>query len=335
MNPEMTEHEEDVKAVIERLFKPEFQQRLTRCLSAPSTFIPVEKEKYRKETFKPKIWTIEAILMALALVAVIVFYMIAISINASSFKGEKRSKIVDSFYFTMVTVSTVGYGDLFPYAPLAKLVICCFMLLSSLYLNHALNVSKGYISHFLIFKKLQWFRRWLRKRWRRASVARLFFAIFTAISSLCLGTIGIHFIEKLSWRESLCLSIVTSTTVGYGDQNFKSTEGRVFAGVWMIYNLFTFADSMLYIAHFRLNWSLLGLLKRNIAVVDVAEGALRNSGAISKEEFVLLMLKKMKLIHQVDVEIISRKFEAMAGVNPRLTTGHIIDDYKRRGVALA
>ncbi|KAK8961131.1 Two-pore potassium channel 3 [Platanthera guangdongensis] len=58
------------------------------------------------------------------------------------------------------------------------------------------------------------------------------------------------FIEKLSFRDAFYLTVVSMTTVGYGDLSFKSWNERFFACEWLIVsilsrNIFSYALSVI------------------------------------------------------------------------------------------
>ena len=57
---------------------------------------------------------------------------------------------------------------------------------------------------------------------------RLAIAIVALLSILCLGTVGFHYLEGWNFLESLYATVVTLSTVGYGDFIPRSGEGMMF-----------------------------------------------------------------------------------------------------------
>jgi voltage-gated potassium channel len=57
---------------------------------------------------------------------------------------------------------------------------------------------------------------------------KIFFAVFMLVVILCIGTSGYMLIEHGSFLDSLYLSVITITTVGYGEIIPLSPAGRVF-----------------------------------------------------------------------------------------------------------
>ena len=49
-----------------------------------------------------------------------------------------------------------------------------------------------------------------------------------AASMLALGTVVYHFVERISWLDAYYLSVITLTTVGYGDVTPHTPVGKIF-----------------------------------------------------------------------------------------------------------
>lgn len=48
------------------------------------------------------------------------------------------------------------------------------------------------------------------------------------------GTIFYHFVENLAWIDSVYFSVITLTTVGYGDFSPTTTPGKVFTMAYVL-----------------------------------------------------------------------------------------------------
>jgi len=51
---------------------------------------------------------------------------------------------------------------------------------------------------------------------------------------LLLGTITYHYLEGWSWLDSLYFSIITLTTIGYGDFSPQTTPGKLFTILYIL-----------------------------------------------------------------------------------------------------
>jgi len=62
------------------------------------------------------------------------------------------------------------------------------------------------------------------------------FRILATITGIVIltGTISIHYIEKLSWVDSIYFSIVSLSTVGYGDITPQTDPGKIFVCVYLL-----------------------------------------------------------------------------------------------------
>lgn len=68
---------------------------------------------------------------------------------------------------------------------------------------------------------------------------RMLYALVALIALIALGTLGFILIDQLSPLESLYLTVMTVTTVGYGDVHPKSSLGQAFATVFMLFSVGT------------------------------------------------------------------------------------------------
>ena len=58
--------------------------------------------------------------------------------------------------------------------------------------------------------------------------------IFTTIFILFLGMMSYHYLEGWGYVDSLYFSIITLTTIGYGDFSPQTTEGKLFTIFYII-----------------------------------------------------------------------------------------------------
>ncbi|KAK8947083.1 Two-pore potassium channel 5 [Platanthera zijinensis] len=119
-----------------------------------------------------------------------------------------------SIYFQVVSITTVGYGDIVPLTDKVKVLSCFIAILRASVLN--LFIS-SIISDIFDFRKI-----------------RIRYITFTVLIIFVLGVVVIHFTEKYNFGNSLYLTIMSFTSVGYDDISFKSSHGRLFASIWLI-----------------------------------------------------------------------------------------------------
>jgi len=61
--------------------------------------------------------------------------------------------------------------------------------------------------------------------------------LFTTMIILALGSTVYHFIEGWSWIDSLYFSVITLTTIGYGDFSPQTNAGKLFTIFYILIGL--------------------------------------------------------------------------------------------------
>ncbi|CAN0853874.1 Two-pore potassium channel 3 [Linum grandiflorum] len=252
-------------------------------------------------------------------------------IYRDDFSVSQTHPIVDAFYFCIVTMCTIGYGDITPNSTSTKLFAVLFVLvgfgfidiLLSGMVSYVLDLQESYLlrsvgggtkprrgnNYFVDVKK---------GRMR----IRMKVGLALGVVVLCIG-IGVsvlHFIERLGWVDSLYLSVMSVTTVGYGDRAFESTSGRIFASIWLLVSTLAVARAFLYLAEARVDkrqrrmakW----VLGHDMTVSEFLAADIDHNGYVSKSEYVIYKLKEMGKVTEKDVIPICQTFD-------RIDTGNL------------
>lgn len=103
---------------------------------------------------------------------------------------------------------------------------------------------------------------------------------------LCIGAgiLVLHFVERFDMVDSVYLSVMSVTTVGYGDMAFNTVGGRLFASIWLLFSTLAVARAFVYLVEARIdkrhrkiaNW----VLHRRITVDDLLAADLNHNGFI-------------------------------------------------------
>ncbi|GIV76073.1 NAD-binding protein [Litorilinea aerophila] len=91
---------------------------------------------------------------------------------------------------------------------------------------------------------------------------RLLGVIFTLVVLLAVGTLGYMWLEGWSWREALFMTIITLSTVGYGEVRPLSPEGQVFSMILILLGVGGAAYTFSTVTDYIVAGELRGVLRR-------------------------------------------------------------------------
>ncbi|KAM3699003.1 hypothetical protein ACB098_06G230400 [Castanea mollissima] len=265
-------------------------------------------------------------IVPLAFVGVILYVIIVVTIfmTSGSFRGHTTFKPVDALYFTVVTLCTVGYGDIVPDSTFTKLFTCFYIIVGFVIFEFLLN---SFVTHICNkqeevllssvdenkYKNL--FHSYMidTKKGRVRIRTKVGLASGVVIGCIAIGTITVHFVEGMSWVDGFYLSITSVTTVGYGDYAFTTIEGRCFAIIWLLVSTLAVAKAFLYLTELRIErrnrrfaqW----ILHKKITARDLVAADLDHDGTISKAEFIIYKLTMMRRITQRETLQIAKEFD--------------------------
>ena len=200
------------------------------------------------------------ILLALYLALGVVIYWF----NRHNFTATETHPIVDALYFCIVTMCTIGYGDITPNSTATKLFSILFVLVGFGFIDILLS---GMVSYVLDLQENHMLTAVKGRRGEKDGKSyiidvkkgrmriRLKVALALGVVVICIGVgVGVmHFVEKLGWLDSFYLSVMSVTTVGYGDHAFKTMHGRIFAAIWLLVSTLAVARAFLYLAEARVD----------------------------------------------------------------------------------
>lgn len=123
------------------------KRKLTRrSHSAPSLFTDI-REAFHGSLDPRETSRSTPIIVRQAFLGLVLYLLIGIVIflTSSSFKGTETFKPVDAVYFIVVTLCTIGYGDIIPDTTFTKLFTCVFILVGFGFIGILLNGLVTYI----------------------------------------------------------------------------------------------------------------------------------------------------------------------------------------------
>ncbi|CAM0876288.1 unnamed protein product [Alopecurus aequalis] len=301
-------------------------KRFRRCRSAPRSDIaekPEEKVSWlpAKELFKeirPSFRMVGFLLFVYLLVGVAVFYLVMDQLS-----GKRTNRVLDALYFCIVTMTSVGYGDLVPNSDTTKLLASFFVFIGMAIIALFVSKAADYLvekQEVLFFKALHMNMKCGEAKILRAIEAnkakyKLYTAGLLLVTSIVVGTVFLWKIEKLSLVDSFYCVCATITTLGYGDKSFSSKLGRIFAVFWIITSTIVLALFFMYLAEFYTerrqkmlaNW----VLTRRMTIMDLEAADMDNDRQVGAAEFVVYKLKELGKINQEDISSFLEEFDKL------------------------
>ncbi|KHN25874.1 Putative calcium-activated outward-rectifying potassium channel 6 [Glycine soja] len=279
------------------------------------------------------------ILLALYLALGVVIYWF----NRHNFTATETHPIVDALYFCIVTMCTIGYGDITPNSTATKLFSILFVLVGFGFIDILLS---GMVSYVLDLQENHMLTAVKGRRGEKDGKSyiidvkkgrmriRLKVALALGVVVICIGVgVGVmHFVEKLGWLDSFYLSVMSVTTVGYGDHAFKTMHGRIFAAIWLLVSTLAVARAFLYLAEARVDkrhrrmakW----ILGQDMTVSEFLAADIDNNGFVSKSEYVIYKLKEMGKVSEKDIMQVSEKFDRLdAGNCGKITLADLMGNH--------
>ncbi|KAH7435310.1 hypothetical protein KP509_06G059200 [Ceratopteris richardii] len=231
----------------------------------------------------------------LGLVLYLVIGVVIYTWKEDEFSGQTSTlHFVDAIYFCIVTLCTIGYGDIAPNTTFAKLFACVYVLvgfgfvdiLLSGMVNQFLDSQEALLLNAVSAGHNETAKSYLVDVKKGRMRIRMKFALAFGVLIVCIGVgaLVIHFVETLGWLDSFYLACMSVTTVGYGDHAFKTSTGRLFASFWLLVSTLAVARSFLYLAEARIEKRNRLLAKRvleeDMTIGDLAAADWDNNGSV-------------------------------------------------------
>jgi len=155
-----------------------------------------------------RLWVTASILALLA------FYTAA----AVYFRYAEGWHWIDSFYFAVVTLTTVGYGQFVPTHIVSRIGTTVFIIIGVFVSAVVVATIQQSVIHTLSERNSLG-----QSRWRELLAPTFLVVVLTASYSA-----WVHYYDGMEWDKSFYFVIVSFSSVGYGDVLLKDRFSRLF-----------------------------------------------------------------------------------------------------------
>ena len=223
------------------------QQQQQNVVQNPSQPQPIAAKPQPEFDFKP---------VCLWLAAYLGGGTLCFFLTRHQIQGIKTNGFLDALYFCVVTMTTVGYGDLVPKSSTAKLLACFYVFTGMALGGLILSKAADYIvekQEILVVKAMYKGGKAgpveLHKEFQTDKTKYKFMlAVAIFLLLMTAGTIVLYYVENLDFVDALYCVCSTVTTLGYGDKSFSTTVGRTFSVFWILSSTICLAQSFAYLA---------------------------------------------------------------------------------------
>lgn len=232
------------------------RKRFRRSKSAPvADCVPGPDSVSRSNSvfgnIHPSFFKVVAFLSFYLGVGTICFYVVR-----NQLTGKKTNGVLDAVYFCIVTMTTVGYGDLVPSSKASKLLACAFVftgmalvcLILSKAADYLVDKQEVLLVRALNMRKKLAYAEVLKEAETKRTIYKCIVVFIILLVLIIVGTIFLYTVEKLDPVDAFYCVCSTITTLGYGDKSFSTEGGRVFAIFWILISTICLAQFFLYIA---------------------------------------------------------------------------------------
>ncbi|GJZ23962.1 two-pore potassium channel 1-like protein [Tanacetum coccineum] len=250
-------------------------------------------------------------------VGTVCFYLVRRQIS-----GKKTNGILDALYLTVISLTSVSYGDLSPDTTLTILLTSLFAFLGMLLIGLVLTQGADFMvekQELLMAYVLNMHKTGdttkLQKQMESNKLRnKCIMLVVLFVVLMVVGTTVLVFVEDLDIIHAFYCIIAMTTSVG-SDQCFSTEGGRVFALFWILFGstylgelLFTYSELHTEMRQKELvKW----ILQRKITTADMDAADLDDDGFVCRSEYVLYKLKELGVINQEDVLPIMEDFKRL------------------------
>ena len=236
--------------------------------------------------------------------------------------------VIDALYFTVMTFTTVGYGDIGPSSPSSRVFTAVFALVGVSLIGSALGIIAGYVMEILEMRMSQAMdtakkegrnpdqeKANLMEQRTKERKKGVYMNFVYMMLVICAGTVMFVWHEEVTFVDAFYGAVITSCSIGYGDVSFSGQLGRGLATLYMMTAVLTMSNFVGgisgYIIDMKQQELIQKALKKNLRVSDIIEMDEDDDGEVDRLEFLAKMLVRLRKCEKSDVDEILQQFDVL------------------------
>jgi len=240
----------------------------------------------------------------------LLIFFIACTMIFWALEKDQGWSIIDAWYFVMVTANTVGYGVLVPSNDTTRVAVVLFIVFGMAFSVFTLSLLTE-----IMLRNMEEYTTRSRIHEYTPLDAKVLGMTVLLVFMIAFGVVYGVVIEQWNFIESLYFTVVTMSTVGYGDYAPSKQENRLAISLYTLFAGGTFAA----ITSFTIA-SYVEVRKRAISVhflfcglnlEEMEKMPKDENGLIGRAEFLGYMLIQMGYVDELTLQMINDCFTSM------------------------
>ena len=231
--------------------------------------------------------------------------------------------VYDATYFCVVTLTTVGYGDLSPSTRMSKMFVIYYVIVS-------IAIVSSYLAYFvglLIDKQEELLLRRVMATESQNSLldnddlldgsdyGGLVYSVVILVFVLVAGSMIFSHLEGFTALDALYATVISATTVGFGDLHPRQPSTKLCMTVWLVFSTIAVAKVVADFTEARLKVKQRALTRRVLtATLDreiLAQLDQNRDGQVEWGEFLAAMLVSCGKITKEDLSTFRQRFNQL------------------------
>lgn len=214
-----------------------------------------------------------------------------------------------SIYFAVVTLTTVGYGDVAPSTQAGRLVTAFYILYGVFLIGWAISSLTSIMAQRIENLRQQSEQ---KKQEGRRRIPHMLNVVLSIGFLLLIGVLFYCLGEDMDFIDSFYFAVVTLTTVGYGDIHVSDDKGKAFQIFYLTIGTVSMAkligDTIDHVLEAERQRHREAILRRRFTLNELFAADADKSGTLTETEFVVYKFQQMGLIKPQDLNQVLQQF---------------------------